>query len=88
LIIAAHPTYGLDVGATEQIRGLLLRQRELGAGVLLISEDLEEILSLSDRILVLFAGQAMGLLEAEEAELEELGLLMAGAGRRRESSKG
>jgi simple sugar transport system ATP-binding protein len=88
LIIAAHPTYGLDVGATEQIRGLLLRQRELGAGVLLISEDLEEILSLSDQILVLFAGQAMGLLEAEEAELEELGLLMAGAGRRRESSKG
>jgi ABC-type uncharacterized transport system ATPase subunit len=88
LIIAAHPTYGLDVGATEQIRGLLLRQRELGAGVLLISEDLEEILSLSDRILVLFAGQAMGLLEAEEAELEELGLLMAGAGRRGESSKG
>ncbi|HIC95060.1 TPA: ATP-binding cassette domain-containing protein, partial [Candidatus Bipolaricaulota bacterium] len=80
LIIAAHPTYGLDVGATEQIRGLLLEQRDHGAGVLLISEDLEEILSLSDRILVLFAGRAMGLLKAGEAEPEELGLLMAGAG--------
>ncbi|MGQ9477143.1 MAG: ABC transporter ATP-binding protein [Candidatus Bipolaricaulia bacterium] len=90
LIIAAHPTYGLDVGATEQIRGLLLKQRELGAGVLLISEDLEEIMGLSDRILVLFAGQAMGLIEAEEAEREELGLLMAGAGSRtrKESSEG
>ncbi len=90
LIIAAHPTYGLDVGATEQIRGLLLKQRELGAGVLLISEDLEEIMGLSDRILVLFAGQAMGLMEAEEAAREELGLLMAGAGSRtrKESSEG
>ncbi|MCR4404399.1 MAG: ABC transporter ATP-binding protein [Candidatus Acetothermia bacterium] len=90
LIIAAHPTYGLDVGATEQIRGLLLKQRELGAGVLLISEDLEEILSLSDRILVLFAGQAMGLFKAGEAALEELGLLMAGArsGKGEEASAG
>lgn len=79
LIIAAHPTYGLDVGATEQIRELLLKQRERGAGVLLISEDLEEIMSLSDRILVVFEGQAMGIMEAEGAKIEEIGLLMAGS---------
>ncbi|GAI04621.1 unnamed protein product, partial [marine sediment metagenome] len=52
LIIAAHPTYGLDVGATEQVRQVLLAQREQGAAILLISEDLEEVMTLSDRILV------------------------------------
>ncbi|MFQ6117071.1 MAG: ABC transporter ATP-binding protein, partial [Candidatus Bipolaricaulia bacterium] len=81
LIIAAHPTYGLDVGATEQIRGILLKQREQGAAVLLISEDLEEVMSLSDRIMVLFAGEVMGIVEAEEAEIVEIGLMMAGSRR-------
>ena len=79
LIIAAHPTYGLDVGATEQIRGLLLKQRERRAAVLLISEDLEEIMNLSDRIMVLYSGQIMGIVGAEEAQLEEIGLWMAGS---------
>ncbi len=81
LVIAAHPTYGLDVGATEQIRGHLLASREDGVGVLLISEDLEEIMSLSDRILVIFEGRVMGIVEADGAEIEELGLLMAGSER-------
>jgi simple sugar transport system ATP-binding protein len=78
LVVAAHPTYGLDVGATELIRQLLLRQRDAGAGVLLVSEDLEEILSLADRIAVMFRGEIMGIVEASEAELGEIGLMMAG----------
>jgi len=64
LLIAAHPTSGLDVGATEYIRQLLLAQRDQGTAVLLVSEDLEEVLQLSDRIAVMFEGQIMGILSA------------------------
>ena len=78
LIVAVHPTYGLDIGATEQVRQILLAQRERGAATLLISEDLEEIMTLSDRILVIFNGEVMGILEAESADIEEIGLMMAG----------
>lgn len=78
LIIAAHPTYGLDVGATEYIRKLLLKEREKGAAILLVSEDLEEIMSLSDRIAVIFAGEFVGIVKAEEANIEDIGLMMAG----------
>ena len=78
LVIAAHPTYGLDVGATEQIRQILLKQRERGAGILLISEDLEELMTLADRIAVIFEGRIMGEVTPEEATLEEIGLMMAG----------
>ena len=78
LIVASHPTYGLDVGATEQIRRLLLEQRKNGAAVLLISEDLEEVLSLSDRIIVMFNGTFIGEMPAEKANVDEIGLLMAG----------
>ena len=79
LIVALYPTRGVDVGATEYVRELLLKQREVGAGILLISEDLEEILSLSDRIAVLYEGQIMGVIPAESANMEELGLMMGGA---------
>jgi len=82
LVVAAHPTYGLDVGATEQIRQVLLDQRDRGAGILLISEDLDEILQLSDRILILFGGEVMGIVQSSEADLEEIGLMMAGSRRR------
>lgn len=78
LIIAAHPTYGLDVGATEQVREILLAQRDRGAGVLLISEDLEEVMTMSDRIMVIFSGEVMGIVDAEGAKIEEIGLMMAG----------
>ena len=78
LIVAVHPTYGLDIGATEQVRQILLAQRERGAATLLISEDLEEIITMSDRILVLFNGEVMGILDAENADIEEIGLMMAG----------
>ncbi len=78
LIIAAHPTYGLDVGATEQIRGLLLEQRGRGSAILLVSEDLDEIFALSDRIAVMFEGDVLRISDAEEATVEEVGLLMSG----------
>ncbi len=81
VIIAAHPTYGLDVGATEYIRKILLRERKRGSAILLVSEDLEEIMALSDRIAVMFEGEIMGILPAEKASLEDIGLMMAGAKR-------
>lgn len=78
LIVALYPTRGVDVGATEYVRGLLLKQRERGAGILLISEDLDEILGLSDRIAVLYEGQIMGIIPAESANVDEIGLMMGG----------
>lgn len=77
-IIVAQPTRGLDVGATEYIRGKLLEQRQKGAAILLISEDLDEILELSDRIAVMYEGEIMGILPAAEADIDRLGLLMSG----------
>jgi len=79
ILLAPQPTRGLDVGATEYVRTQLLKQRERGAGVLLISEDLDEILALSDRIAVIYEGVIVGELAAEEADLERLGLMMSGA---------
>lgn len=79
LLVAVHPTRGLDVGATEAVQKLLLRQREAGAAVLLISEDLDEILAVSDRIAVIYDGQIVGEMRAAEADIEKIGLLMAGA---------
>ena len=81
LIIAAHPTYGLDVSATEYIRRILLEERKKGAGVLLVSEDLEELMQLSDRMAVMFRGEFMGIVRPEEVTAEEVGLMMAGAKR-------
>ena len=78
LIVAAHPTYGLDIGATEQTHRALLGEAARGAGVLLISEDLEELFRLSHRILVLFGGEVMGIVEAEGVDREGVGLMMAG----------
>ena len=63
LIIAAHPTQGLDVGATEAVRNRLLEQQAAGVAVLLISEDLDELFSLADRIAVLNGGRVMGVVE-------------------------
>lgn len=83
LIVAAHPTYGLDVGATEQIRRLLLEQRERGTAILLVSEDLDEIMELSDRIAVMFEGHIVGIVDAEEADVEEIGMMMVGGTRAR-----
>lgn len=79
LLIVAQPTSGLDVGATETIWNLLLEERARGAAVLVISDDLKETLSLSDRVAVIFEGQIMGQFAAREASLEQIGLMMAGA---------
>ncbi len=78
VLVAAQPTRGLDIGATEYVRQQIIRQRDEGTATLLVSEDLEEILALSDRIAVIFQGQIMGLLSREEATPERLGLMMAG----------
>jgi len=79
VLVAAHPTRGLDVGATETVRHTLLEQRSQGAAVLLISEDLDELLALSDRIAVICQGEIMGIVPADKADVEKIGLMMAGA---------
>jgi simple sugar transport system ATP-binding protein len=78
LIIASQPTRGLDVGAMAYIHQRLLQERERGAGILLISEDLDEILALSDRIVVLFEGEIMGEAPGATASREQIGLWMSG----------
>ncbi|MEN4011224.1 MAG: ABC transporter ATP-binding protein [Chloroflexota bacterium] len=79
VIIVPQPTRGLDVGATDYVRQQLLEQRQRGAAILMISEDLDEILALSDRIAVIYEGEIVGILPASEATPERLGLLMSGA---------
>jgi simple sugar transport system ATP-binding protein len=78
LMVAVHPTRGLDVGATEWVQRKLLEQRQKGAAILLISEDLDELLAVSDRIAVLYEGQIMGIVPANDARVDEIGLMMAG----------
>lgn len=80
LLIAAQPTRGIDVGSIEFIHQRLLQARSKGKAVLLISADLEEILSISDRIAVMYEGQIAGTLDPAEATEERLGLMMTGGG--------
>jgi ABC-type uncharacterized transport system ATPase subunit len=79
ILVASQPTRGLDVGATEYVRSKLLEQRNQGVAVLLVSEDLDEILALSDRIAVIYEGRIVGVMSAQEVSLEQLGLMMSGA---------
>jgi ABC-type uncharacterized transport system ATPase subunit len=78
LLIASQPTRGLDVGSIEYIHSRILEKRDEGCAVLLISPELDEIMNLSDRIAVMFEGEIIDILPAEEATRERLGLLMAG----------
>lgn len=78
ILIAAQPTRGVDIGATEYIHKRLLAERERGTAILLISEDLDEIRALSDRILVMYEGQVMGIVDNATTSLEQIGLMMAG----------
>ena len=78
ILIAAQPTRGVDVSSTEYIHQRLLRQREEGTGILLISEDLDEIRALSDRIAVMYEGRIIGVVNRGQATLAQLGLMMAG----------
>ncbi len=79
LLIANQPTRGLDVGSIEYIHRQIVEMRDQGIAVLLVSAELDEILSLSDRIAVMFHGQIVATMEAAKAKRDELGLLMAGA---------
>lgn len=84
LIIVVYPARGLDVGATESIHNLLMELRDQGAAILLISEDLDELMKLSDRVGVMFGGRIVGNFPIEEVDLEEVGLLMMGLFRPKE----
>jgi simple sugar transport system ATP-binding protein len=77
--VAASPTRGLDVGATQYVRRVLAETAQHGVAVLMVSEDLDEILELSDRIAVFYNGRVVGILPAAGANRQQIGLMMAGA---------
>ncbi|NJK78533.1 MAG: ABC transporter ATP-binding protein [Chloroflexaceae bacterium] len=78
VLVAAQPTRGVDIGATEYIHQLLLGLREQGAAIVLLSEDLDEVLDLSDRVAVMFAGRIVTIVPRNQIERSQIGLLMAG----------
>ncbi len=78
VLLASQPTRGVDIGATEYIHQRLLDQRTEGTAILLVSEDLDEVLALSDRIAVMYEGEIVGIVDRADATVEELGLMMAG----------
>lgn len=81
LLVAVQPTRGLDVGAIEYIHGQLVAERDRGKAVLLVSLELDEVMSLSDRILVIYEGEIVGEFDPKKISVQELGLYMAGAKR-------
>jgi ABC-type uncharacterized transport system ATPase subunit len=88
LLIAAQPTRGLDVGAIEFVHNRILAERDAGKAVLLVSLELEEVLSLADRTIVMFEGRIVAEFESGEADAETLGVFMTGGGRDRERDAG
>ncbi len=78
LLISELPTRGLDIAATEYVRQKLLDAKKMGLAILLISEDLDEIFALSDRIGVMYKGEIVGVIPINEANTEKIGLMMAG----------
>ena len=87
LIVAVQPTRGLDVGAIEYIHSQLVAERDKGKGVLLVSLELDEVMSLSDRILVMYEGEIVGELDPKQTTVAELGLYMSGAKKRQEGGE-
>ena len=79
VILASYPVRGLDIQATESIHKILVEEKHRGAGVLLVSEDLDEIFQLSDRVAVMYEGKFMGILPVEQVDLKQIGMAMAGA---------
>ena len=82
LLITSQPTRGLDVGAAEYVRQQILQERDKGVAILLISTELEEVLSLSDRILVMYGGTIVDEVDAQHANIEEIGIMMAGGSKK------
>ena len=82
VLLAAQPTRGVDIGAAEYIHKRLIEQRDEGTAIVVISEDLDEILALSDRVVVMFEGEIVADLDSAECSVSELGLLMGGVKRR------
>ena len=78
LLIACHPTHGLDIGAIEFIHRRILQERSEGKAVLLVSTEMDELLALSDRILVMFKGRIMGEAPAATGAVQQIGLMMLG----------
>jgi simple sugar transport system ATP-binding protein len=77
-LVAAHPTRGLDVNATQEVQRAVLERRDEGCAVVLISDDLDEILLMSDRIVVMYEGWIVGEFDRQAADREHIGLLMGG----------
>jgi general nucleoside transport system ATP-binding protein len=78
VIVVSQPTRGLDVGATEYVRRQLLERRAAGTAILLVSEDLDELLALADRLVVFYEGRIVGDMAVADADAERLSMLMAG----------
>jgi ABC-type uncharacterized transport system ATPase subunit len=88
LLLVGQPTRGVDIGAIEFIHKQIVALRDAGKAVLLVSVELDEIMSLSDRIVVMFDGQLMGERDPEKTNERELGLMMAGMGNEKSATKG
>ncbi|MDW8360639.1 MAG: ABC transporter ATP-binding protein [Candidatus Caldarchaeum sp.] len=78
VILAAYPTRGLDIASTEAIHQELIKQSEKGVSILLVSEELEELITLSDRIMVMYRGIVVGVLQKDEFDIEKIGMMMTG----------
>ncbi|MEA4811812.1 MAG: ABC transporter ATP-binding protein [Anaerolineaceae bacterium] len=79
LVVAMQPTRGLDVGAIEAVQELLLQQRSLGCAILLVSEDLDELMQLSDRVAVIYEGEFSGIVDPKTTDINSIGLMMTGS---------
>jgi simple sugar transport system ATP-binding protein len=86
-ILAVQPTRGLDIGATEFVHRRLLAEKEKGAAVLMISADLDEVLLVSDRVVVLYEGKIMGEFVPGQVSMTDIGLMMGGADARKEAGE-
>ena len=78
LLIAVHPSRGLDIGATKYVQSKIVEERDRGTGVLMVSTELDEVIEMSDRIMVMYDGAIMGIVGRGEASREQLGKMMAG----------
>ena len=88
VLIAAYPCRGLDVGAINAMMRYFTELRDAGVGVLFVSEELEELLKLSDRIAVMFHGEIMGVVDTSDVDIETIGLMMGGQRRLADASAG